>query len=147
MSAACNQYLAVLQEAADQASRAEVDYRREATARIAGLERVRAFAFRRLNLMRGMSQCASAEDEQMAVAQAQALLQDKLGWTGDTEFRSNVATGFAPVALAVYASSGSGQEPIGLALAEFESWYETEYASPFWTLFEQYMTETPRVDF
>lgn len=147
MSVGCEAYLAALQDAADAASRAEHDYRREAAERIAALETARAFAFRRVNLMRGVAHCASAEDEQAAVQQAQALLQDKLGWTGDNDFRSNVATNFAHVALAVFASSTSGGEPIAAALANFESWYEAHYASSFWNLFEQHMPETPRVDF
>lgn len=147
MITGCSRYLDALQATADAASRAEADYRVEAAGRIAALEQERAFAFRRLNLMRSMSECASAEDEQTAVTQAQALLQDKLGWEGGNDFRANVTTNFVPVAAAIFASANAGHEPVEVALAEFESWYEHTYAAPFWKLFEQHMRETPLVDF
>jgi len=33
------------------------------------------------------------------------------------------------------------------ALAQFETWYAQTHTTPFWTLFEHYIPETPRVDF
>jgi hypothetical protein len=33
------------------------------------------------------------------------------------------------------------------ALGEFERWYAETHPKPFWVLFENYMSETPRVDF
>ena len=32
-------------------------------------------------------------------------------------------------------------------LAEFEAWYAETHSAPFWVLFEEYLPETPRVDF
>lgn len=145
MSSACDSYIDALQSAADEAGRRETEYRREAAERIAALERERSFAYRRLNLMRAISECASAEDETAAVAQAEELLRNKLGWAGDSDMRTAVVTSFAPVAVAVY--GGGDPEPIAAALSSFESWYEGTYATPFWLLFEQYMPETPLVDF
>jgi hypothetical protein len=33
------------------------------------------------------------------------------------------------------------------ALSEFERWYGETHPNPFWTLFENYLPETPVVDF
>jgi hypothetical protein len=38
-------------------------------------------------------------------------------------------------------------EDVRQALADFEDWYQATYRTPFWSLFEHYMTETPVVDF
>ncbi|MDR6634707.1 DNA replication initiation complex subunit (GINS family) [Phyllobacterium sp. 1468] len=48
-------YIEQLQQAADKAQSAETAYRREAATHIATLERERAFAFRRMNLMRALA--------------------------------------------------------------------------------------------
>ncbi len=52
---------------------AEAAFRRDAAERIKALERERAFAFRRLNLMRAVADAlATAETEEAAVATARA---------------------------------------------------------------------------
>ena len=66
---------------------------------------------------------------------------------------------FAPVAQAMFASLSpeiaaplddkpptTPPDVIG-TLAEFERWYAETHPGPFWVLFENYMTETPVVDF
>ena len=60
---------------------------------------------------------------------------------------------FVPVAQAMFASlapaddeDAAGLEVIA-ALAEFERWYAESHPGPFWILFENYMPETPVVDF
>ncbi len=55
MTAAMTAFLDALKAAADEAEVAEKQFRREAAQRIAGLERERSFAFRRLNLMRAVA--------------------------------------------------------------------------------------------
>jgi hypothetical protein len=145
-------YLAAFATAAEEAGTAETAYRREAAARIEALEQERAFAFRRLNLMRSVAGAvAGAEGEEIAVANAQAMLREKLGWSADSESRSAVLTRFAPVAAGAFASAlaeevVSGPD-VATLLAEFESWYAETHNSPFWALFEHYMPETPVVDF
>jgi hypothetical protein len=164
MSAASN-YIEGLQRAADRAQSAESVYRQEATARIAILERERAFAFRRMNLMRSIAESVSgkvednngAEErtgEEIAVARALALLRVKLGWSSDSEMRNATLAKFTPVAFALYrALSGEHQkapEPppdIGETLVRFEDWYEEAYGISFWMLFENPIPDTPRVDF
>lgn len=58
---------------------------------------------------------------------------------------------FSPVALALFRTQGTHDSEItdlaGQALADFERWYVQTRGSSFWTLFEQQMPDTPRVDF
>jgi hypothetical protein len=152
-------FLDELKFAADRTATAEEEIRREAAQRIKALEVERAYAFRRLNLMRSIAEVvATAEGEEIGVAAATAVLRAKLGWSDDSEARDAVVTRFAPVAVAMYASlspeieTPAGKEPapqpdVLAALTEFERWYAATHPVAFWVLFENYMPETPRVDF
>lgn len=131
---------------------AEATFRREAAARIALLANERAFAFRRLALVRATADAvAGAEDEAVAVAAALAALRARLGWGEDSEARSAVLSRFAAVAAALYAATDpvrdGGTADVAAALAGFEGWYAEAYGVPFWALFEHEIPETPRVDF
>lgn len=147
-------FLDALTLAAERATAAESDFRREIAERAKALENERAFAFRRLNLIRAIAEVvAGAESEEIAVAGATAVLRVKVGWTNDSEARDAVVSRFAPVAQSMFASLAPANdedapEPdvIG-ALAEFEHWYAETHPNPFWILFENYMPETPVVDF
>jgi hypothetical protein len=147
-------FLDDLKHATERAAAAENDFRREIAQRIKAIENERAFAFRRFNLMRAIADVvASAESEEIAVAGATALLRAKLGWPSDSEARSAVLSRFAPVAQAMFASLAPSDDEdaptpdvIG-ALAEFARWYGETHPNPFWILFENYIPETPVVDF
>jgi hypothetical protein len=147
-------YLDALKLSADQSALAEDEFRSQIAGRIKELERQRSFAFRRLNLMKEIAGVvAGAESEEIAVAAASAVLRAKLGWVSDSDARMAVVSGFAPVAQAMFA----GRAPVESAdeetpdviktLGEFESWYAATHTNPFWLLFENYMPETPVVDF
>jgi hypothetical protein len=147
-------FLEALTLEADHAQAAEAAYRREAAKRTKQLASDRAFAFRRLHLMRAItSAAADAESEEVAVSVATAGLRARLGWTHDSEARDAVLSNFAAVAQAVYAglSPTNDTEPTGRdvleALADFEDWYAQGHPSPFWVLFENEMRESPVVDF
>ena len=146
-------FLDALTRAADDAEKAEAAFRREIATRAKAVEQERAFAFRRLNFMRAVAAViADAESEEIAVANALAVVRDRLGWSADSEARGEVLTRFAPVARAAFASLAPPQAEtqeadVGQALADFESWYAATHPQPFWILFETYMPETPRVDF
>lgn len=149
-------FLDDLKAAADKAAAAEDEFRRDFAKRMAALESERAFAFRRLNLIRAIADVvATAEGEEIAVAAGTAVLRAKLGWVEDSEARDEVVSRFAPVAVAMYASLSPGIDGTGAppppdaiaALGEFESWYAGSHENPFWVLFENYLPETPRVDF
>jgi hypothetical protein len=146
--------LDALKLAADRATAAESAFRREIAERTKALESERAFAFRRLNLMRAIADViAGSESEEVAVAGAAAVLRAKLGWSSDSEARMAVVSRFAPVAQVMFASLAppddeDAPEPDAIkALAEFETWYAQTHPGPFWILFDNYMPETPVVDF
>jgi hypothetical protein len=147
-------FLDSLERAADRATAAESDFRRGIAERIKALESERAFAFRRLNLMRAIAEVvAGAESEEVAVAGAGAVLRTKLGWSSESEARTAVVSRFAPVAQVMFASLAPSDDEdaprpdVIKALAEFETWYAETHPGPFWSLFENYMPETPVVDF
>jgi len=147
-------FLDGLKRATEHTTAAESDFRREIARRIKALENERAFAFRRYNLICAIADLvASAESEEIAVAGATAVLRTKLGWSSDSEARAAVLSRFAPVAQTMFASlapsdNEEAPEPdVIAALSEFERWYAETHPSPFWVLFENYMPETPVVDF
>ena len=148
-------FLDQLKEAATKAETAETAFRREIAERIKNFEHERAFAYRRLNFMRALADAtAAAESEEIAVANALAVVRTKLGWSSDSEARTAVLSRLAPVAQAMFANltppEPKKDEPlpdIGKALANFETWYGETHDQPFWVLFEHYIPETPRVDF
>ena len=152
MSASAADFLASLKEAADNAAAAEKAFRREAAERIKALDQDRAFAFRRLNLMRLVVEAVTgAESEEIGVAAALAVLRARLGWASDSESRSAVLSHFAPVAQTAFsnlrASAEGSVANVAGALADFETWYAATYGISFWALFEHQMAETPVVDF
>jgi hypothetical protein len=85
------------------------------------------------------------------MAYALATLRVRLGWESDSEARAAVLARFAPVAQAVFATlkpnDDNGKADVAAALAQFETWYAQTQTTPFWTLFEHDIPETPRVDF
>jgi len=147
-------FLDDLKRATERATAAEHDFRREIAQRIKALERERAFAFRRFNLMRAIADVvASAESEESAVAGALAELRAQLTWSSHSEARDAVLSRFAPVAQAMFGSlaPSDGEDAptpdVIAALADFERWYAETHPNPFWILFDTYMPETPVVDF
>jgi hypothetical protein len=146
-------YLDELKMNADRATAAENEFRAQIATRIRALENERAFAYRRLNLMRLIAEgMNSAENEEAAVAAASAMLRTKLGWVSDSNARTEVISHFVPVAQAMFdqhAPEKCESKPRNLAqaLAEFENWYASTHTVAFWALFENVMPETPIVDF
>ena len=151
-------YLNALELAAEKAAKVENDFNRASAERAKVLERERAFAYRRLNFMRAVTEAAAgAESQEAAIAAATAAMRTKLGWSGDSEApeieyrRATVLSRLVPVARQVCASvapAGDAPAPdVAGAMANFEAWYRETYPQPFWALFEQYMPDTPRTDF
>lgn len=139
-------FLARLDAARAAADVTETQFRAEAARRIEELARARAYAYRRADLMTTLAAAIeTAPDAEMAVAAAQAMLRARLGWSTDSDARTEVLARFAPVALAVFeAGDDAAPEP---ALAAFEDWYLGSRQSAFWYLFEHYLPDTPLVDF
>ena len=141
-------FLDDLKCAAERASEAEDAFRREIDARTKSLERERAFAHRRLNMMRDIDEViAPAASEDDAIVAAESALRLRLGWPDDSPARSEVLSRFAPVARAVFAIRENDDIDVIAALASFEAWYRDTHPGPFWALFDHDMPETPLVDF
>jgi hypothetical protein len=150
---AISSFLDALSLAAKRATQAEDAFRRETAERAKALERERAFAYRRLNFMRAIAEAAAtAQSEEIAVAAATAVMRTKLGWSSDSDARTQVLSCFVPVAKQVFACLGPADDEaprpdVVRALADFEAWYRQTHPDSFWMLFEHYMPETPVVDF
>jgi hypothetical protein len=151
-ASALDDCLAGLDEAARSANVAEEAYRREAMLRIRALEQERAFAFRRLNLMRSVaSAVADAEDEAEALAHGSAAFVRELGWSGASGTQREVVERFAPVARIVWqASRAETAEATGAAiereLAAFEAWFSASRGAPFPSIMEGEVVELPLVE-
>ncbi|TDR84563.1 hypothetical protein [Enterovirga rhinocerotis] len=97
------------------AETAEQDYRADFARRVAALAEERAVAYRRANLVRAVAEAvAGAEDEQAAVAHGLAVLRTRLGWSSDSEARTEILSRFAPVCAAAFSArdpspSGEGE--------------------------------------
>lgn len=145
-------FLDHLKAAATSAHEAENSLRKRMAEEIARLERQRAFAYRRLNLMNEISKAvASAEDEDAAVARGLAVLRTELGWTSESETRKATLERFERVVRAAIAGLSSTETAesapdIADELSGFETWYESTYGKPFWVLFDQEIQEIPLVE-
>lgn len=150
-------FLDELARAAEAASAAEGEFRRTISARIAALEQERSFAFRRLNLMRAVTEAVEqADSDASATGACRAMLMGRLGWSGISDAERETLERFAPVAEAARcacrppAPEAAGDtppaDPAG-ALGRFEAWYAASRGTPFWLLFDHVMPETPLVDF
>src|SRR5262245_45307951 len=85
MSAVVTALLAEFEAAARAAQEAEAALRNEMVAEVARLERQRAFAYRRLNLMRPVTEAvAAAANEETALANGLATLRAELGWDSES---------------------------------------------------------------
>jgi hypothetical protein len=142
--------LTTLTARAEAASADETAYRREALRRTELLERARAFAYRRLNLLKKMIEIAADEPDAKKAADARivAAFAD-IGWIGgsldelDEKGRETEAK-FRPVAEAL----GKGDEPgVIAALDAFEVWFAERFKRDFCAVFDRYVPDTPKVDF
>jgi hypothetical protein len=149
-------FIAGLCDDARKCEEAESEFRRTMNTRVAELAEARAFANRRMNVMRSLFETVSrAGKEDVAVADAVSALRNRLGWRDDSNARTEVLAEYSKVAQAAFAAThvdaeGDGEgEPrdVSAALADFEAWYLEARGKPFWVLFEHYMPETQLVDF
>jgi hypothetical protein len=114
---------------------------------VARLERRRAFAHRRVYLVRLLAAAAApAEAEEAAAAARRAAVRRALGWGGESDFRRAVLDGLRPAGIAVWrcARGGEAAQPsvVQAALEAFETWYEATHGQPCYSLLDQ---EPPEV--
>ncbi len=147
MSDAVAALVAELEGAARAAWQEEEAVRTRLAQEIARLERRRAFAHRRMHLVRLLAAAAATADaeEEAAVVQ-RAAVRRELGWERESDFRRGVLDRLQPVGLAVWhcASGQEGAEPsaVHAGLEAFEAWFEATHNGPFYALFDQ---EPPEV--
>jgi hypothetical protein len=139
-------YLDRLTATATAASAAEQEHARRAAARAAELRTERAFAWRRLNLMRSIAAAVRDAEEAEAVAAGRAALLAAVGWTGLAEPERAIADRFTPVVAAVRAAARDEPADPATALADFEAWYAAERGAPFLALMEREIVELPLVE-
>jgi hypothetical protein len=146
-------FLTALSAATKACEEAEAEFRRAMNEKVAELAQARAFAHRRLNVMRALVETVQGNaDRDAAVDRAVYLLRDRLGWREDSPARNEVLAKYRDVTIAAHAmfhpEEGDNNLPeLGEALATFEDWYLEARDKPFWVLFEHYMPETQLVDF
>lgn len=145
-------YLDRLDRSARDANAKEDTLRRDLTRRLRELEDERAFAFRRLNLMRSVSaSIAEAKDGAEAVQKGSSVLLREVGWTGANEQQKQVVERFIPVVISAWnAAREEGGDPhgdaVGRALAEFENWFAEDRKTPFLALLGREVVELPLVE-
>ena len=153
-------YLAELDRFARGESTAEEEYRREIAKKLADLERQRAFAFRRIAIVRTVGEgVRNAADAEQAVSLGNAACMHEIGWTGATEAQRETMAQFAPVSVAIWqlaAPQPKGEadekmppakpEDIDTAFAKFEAWYSANRQGTFWNLMDQEPLNLPLVE-
>jgi hypothetical protein len=154
-------FLDRLDQAARQASTAEDAYRRDVLQRVKQMEQERAFAFRRLNLVRTIaSSLAGAKDEVEAVGRGSAAFLREVNWSGATDSQREVVAKFTPVITALWPliprEEEEGAPPAAPAvldiaapereLAAFETWFSENRTAPFLSLMEGEVLELPLVE-
>lgn len=154
MSTPTQEFLDQLKAAAVSANEAENALRKHMAEELARLERQRAFAYRRLNLMNEVVKAAASaqgESEETALARGLGVLRTELGWTSENDTRKATLERFERVVRAVIAglSTAEKTEPVpdvAQELSGFEAWYESTFGKPFWMLFDQQIEEIPLVE-
>lgn len=145
-------YLDELEQAAHAASTAEEVYRREIAQRVRALEQERAFAFRRLNLMRTVASAVAGHEEEAEALQAGSVaFMRELEWTGATESQRQTLEQFRPVVLAAWALDRAeegqrDQAALTRALTAFEDWFAQSRQGPFLSVMEREVVELPLVE-
>jgi len=155
-------YLDDLERTAHQLSADEETYRREAAVRFRELEQARAFAFRRLNLMRTIIDAVGGiEEEEDAMKAGTIAFMREVEWPGATEAQRQAIEQFKPVVLSAWQISrveGDAGDTSGIdtsamdtsamekALADFEHWFANTRNSPFLTVMEREVVELPLVE-
>ncbi len=140
-----------LEAVARAAGAAEIEFQKEVAKHAAELREERAFAWRRLNLLRAVAAAvAAAKDEDEAGAAGRKAFYGQVGWNGATQNQRDVAERFAPVVAAVWtATRPEGPKDaaeVKDALATFEAWYAETRSAPFLSLMERDIVELPLVE-
>ena len=144
--------LADFENEARKAQQVEDELRKRLTEEIGRLERRRAFAFRRTQLMRVLAGAAfGAGSEEVAAAAQRRAVREELGWSSENTAYGRTLDRLQPVGRAVWQCAcgdpAGDAAAVNAELEAFESWFENEHSKSFYALFDQYVPEVPVVDF
>lgn len=145
-------YFDRLETSARKAGIAEENYRKEAVLRIKELERARAFAFRRLNLLKTIAGAMrSAENEAEAFERGRTAFLQEVNWSGTSDTQREVLDLFQPVLAALWRIndaeiSDADFTRLDSDLAEFEKWFAENRNGPFLSLMDAEPLELPLVE-
>ena len=136
---------------ASEAGVAEQQYQKEVARRMAELKEARAFAWRRVSLLRAIAAAVSeSKDEEEARAAGRKSFYREVGWNGGTQNQREVCEGFEQVVLAVWAATReedpADADEVEQAFEGFETWYAETRQTPFLALMERDIVELPLVE-
>jgi hypothetical protein len=161
MPAVAETLIARLEADCTAAEQAERTVRGEIEARLREVERARAFAWRRLNVLKDMLRTATNEPDRIVAVEHQlvGLFRD-IGWIESGLDELGPGAGpllerLRPIAEAVHrACCPQGADEPALeafdvlaAFRAFEDWFEADRGQPFLQVFERYTPPTPLVEF
>jgi len=151
MSTGVAALVAEFEATAREAWQAEDALRTRMAEQLASLERRRAFAHRRMNLVRSLAgAAANAETEEAATAAQRGAIRRELGWGVESDFQRGVLDGLRPVGVLLWQSLRAVEvaTPSAMltALETFEAWFEATHGSAFYALFDQEVLEIPLVE-
>ena len=138
------------EQAALEATHAEDAYRKKAAAEISHLEALRLRAYRRVRLIKLLETATAATASGNDPLRLQrSLLCREFGWSEENAAQKEVLDQMKDVCLAVQngAKASHGNSLIQSQLEAFERWFIEHRKTSFYTLFDQYVQETPVVDF
>jgi hypothetical protein len=143
--------VAALEAAAASAWREEEALRHKMAAEVARLERRRAFAHRRMNLVRTLvAPITAAETEEAAASAQRAAARREHGWEREGDYHRAILDRLQPVGIALWRSVRGAEDATPSAtLAEleaFETWFETNHKEPFYALFDRAPPEVGLVE-
>lgn len=139
-----------LDAAAKAAQVAEAKFRADMAREIARLERERVVAFRRARFVRLLADAAvSAETTPAACVAQRRAVAGEFGWDAEGERHKVVLDRVEMLGRTLHTHNEMGEAgpSVSEALKEFEAWYQEHAGEPFYALFDQYVPETPLVDF
>jgi len=151
MTSSAQALLAKFEATAIAAKEAEAALHKQMAQEVARAEHERAFAYRKLNLLRAVIDAvAPAKDEESATAAGITALRAELGWEKGNETCD--LTRFSPVVRAIFlgvttpAAEGDPATNVTRAITDFEVWYVETFKRPFWALFDREIEEMPIVE-
>lgn len=145
-------YFSELEQSAREAGIAEEKFRQEIVSRMKELERARAFAFRRLNLLRNIAKAMSgAEDDAQAIEWGRAAFLREVNWTGTSDSQRETLEKFEPVLVALWKicneeASVADRSQATRECDVFEKWFANNRKGPFLSLMEVEPVELPLVE-